>query len=598
MKKLWLLPLLCLLVCSATAVSEAAVKSQRLYARAPHVRAFVVAPATAVGVRVAVPAPITIQSPELVVIPSGNTYVYMMPNMAGVYFHGGYWYRYHGNRWFRATVYNGSWAMIKVAPAAVVAVDPLYTYYLPAAYYRINITIFQEKWSEWEQTRTWDTHEWFVNEAKSEVRTARVNSIKADRSKGIDRSKVKVEVAQEAPVTVETAVAPASVSVEVNVVAPAQLEIQEPDMVVVPSGDTYIYMIPTIVGVYFYDGYWYRYHEGAWFSASVYNGAWVGIAAAPAVVVAIDPYYPFYLPAGYHKIGYADFHAHWQNWNHNHHWHNQAWFKHEMKHDIRDSRLSSIKADKAKGIDPLKKSLQAKKESPKDDKVSKDVKTKKVKKSVKKDKSGKSEKSVKNNKTKKNDQTAKSGKSVKNNKVKKSAKSGGKNKSDKIAKSNKKMNADADVKTTKADHTPKNEQMKKADQSAKSDKSIKHEQPAKNNTAEKSGNSDKAANHVKSEKNANVDKAVNHNKSEKNVNADKSVKKDQIGKEDLKARTGQTLKNSQTAKKTQTLQQNRTAGKIQANKNLQGSRNTNMQRKSQAQPRQHAPQKASGFDRR
>jgi hypothetical protein len=125
-------------------------------------------------------------------------------------------------------------------------------------------------------------------------------------------------------------------------------------MVVVPSGNEYVYMVPNVAGVYFYGGGWYRYYGGGWYSATVWGGPWVGIGVAPGVVVAIDPFYPFYLPAGYFRIGWWDFHNHWGAWGSGHYWHSRPWFQHEMRADVRSHRMSQIRADRAKGIDRSK----------------------------------------------------------------------------------------------------------------------------------------------------------------------------------------------------------------------------------------------------
>jgi hypothetical protein len=138
---------------------------------------------------------------------------------------------------------------------------------------------------------------------------------------------------------------------QVDVGAPPPLAVQEPNLVVVPSGDAYVYMMPNVAGVYFYDGFWYRYYGGGWFRSGIYNGPWVGIAVAPPVVVAIDPFWPFYLPAGYFSIGWWDFHHHWRDWGHRRHWHSHPHFRHEMRRDIRNSRLKQIRSDRIRGID-------------------------------------------------------------------------------------------------------------------------------------------------------------------------------------------------------------------------------------------------------
>jgi hypothetical protein len=154
-----------------------------------------------------------------------------------------------------------------------------------------------------------------------------------------------VVVAGPAPVVV-AAPAPA---VEVAVEAPPPIAIAEPEMVVVPSGNEYVYMVPNVAGVYFYGGGWYRYYGGAWFGATVWGGPWVGIAVAPPIVVAIDPFFPFYLPVGYFHIGWGDFHSHWRSWGHDRHWHNHPQFRNEMRRDVRSARINQIRSDRNTG---------------------------------------------------------------------------------------------------------------------------------------------------------------------------------------------------------------------------------------------------------
>lgn len=518
MKKYLALPLFCLMSYSITTAAEAAVKTPHTHAKAPHVHAAVVthAPAVGVNVGVAVPPRIAIQAPKMVVVPGGNIHVYMTPKIAGLYFYDSCWYRYYGGSWFRATAYNGEWVSIAVAPAAVVAINPL--------------------------TET--------------------------------RSQAATYVKPEAPVVEQTAiVAPAVATVEVNVATPPILEIQPPELVVVPSGDTYIYMIPTVVGVYFYDGYWYRYYEGAWFRADIYNGPWIGIAVAPTVIVGIDPFYPFYLPASYYRIGYADFHVHWRNWGHDRHWHNHAWFKHEMKPLVQKKRLSSIKADRSKGIDPLKKSLTAKKETLKSSKSLKSGKGKKG------DQSLKGVKSVKSNKSNKKDQLNKdsNAKSAKTNKS--IAKKSGKIKKSDLTVKGDKLNADSKTKlakTNKGISSSKKSSIKNGDLAVKSELANK-------NVADKS---DKIAKSDLTVKNSQTIKDNETLKSANTLKSNQSVK------------GTQKLKDAQTFKKSETLTNVQSNKNLQTSKNIQGNKSVNMLTKQHTQPRQNVMQKTNGFDRR
>ncbi len=45
-----------------------------------------------------------------------------------------------------------------------------------------------------------------------------------------------------------------------------------PDVVVVPSGTSYVYMVPDTIGLYFYHGYWYLFHKRHWYRSTMYSG--------------------------------------------------------------------------------------------------------------------------------------------------------------------------------------------------------------------------------------------------------------------------------------------------------------------------------------
>lgn len=121
---------------------------------------------------------------------------------------------------------------------------------------------------------------------------------------------------------------------------PPPLTVRNPELVVVPSGEAQVYMVPNMTGVYFYGGSWYRYHHGVWFMASVYNEPWVFVQPpmVPSFVIGVPPAYVFYLPRGYHRIHYGEFHSHWRTWDREKHWHNQQWFKNERRAEVRQAR--------------------------------------------------------------------------------------------------------------------------------------------------------------------------------------------------------------------------------------------------------------------
>ncbi|MBA4371738.1 MAG: hypothetical protein C0402_02625 [Thermodesulfovibrio sp.] len=121
-----------------------------------------------------------------------------------------------------------------------------------------------------------------------------------------------------------------------------------PDVVVVPSGSTYVYMIPDTPGFYFYGGYWYRYHRGYWFRSSAYNGRWRYIESSrvPRYILDVPPEYVYHIPRGYHRVRYNDLHRNWRAWDNRHHWNRYDWFKHELRDDIRRERYDRIRGDR------------------------------------------------------------------------------------------------------------------------------------------------------------------------------------------------------------------------------------------------------------
>jgi len=131
------------------------------------------------------------------------------------------------------------------------------------------------------------------------------------------------------------AVAGVSINISVPPPPPPPLAFATPpDVVVVPSGASDVYMVQNTVGLYFHGGYWYRFHGDHWFRASLYSGPWrpVGVSLVPRAVVAIPPDYILGMPPGYHRIHYADFHRHWRDWGRNHYWNSHGWYRDHSQH--------------------------------------------------------------------------------------------------------------------------------------------------------------------------------------------------------------------------------------------------------------------------
>jgi hypothetical protein len=143
--------------------------------------------------------------------------------------------------------------------------------------------------------------------------------------------------------------ASAQVQVNIGIVAPPPLQFSAPpDVYVVPSGTSYVYMVPDYDGVYFYGGTWYRYYNNYWFRSSSYNGGWnyIDQSRVPQVIIVIPPEYVHYVPPGYYRIHYNDFYGNWRTWDHKRHWDHYDWYNHERRDDIRRERYNRIDRDR------------------------------------------------------------------------------------------------------------------------------------------------------------------------------------------------------------------------------------------------------------
>ena len=141
----------------------------------------------------------------------------------------------------------------------------------------------------------------------------------------------------------------AQVQVNIGIVAPPPLQFAAPpDLYVIPSGTSYVYMVPNYDGVYFYGGHWYRFYDGYWFRSSRYNGHWDYIEQpmVPQVIYILPPEYIHYVPSGYYRIHYNDFYGNWQTWDQRRHWDNYDWYQRERSDDIRRERYSRIERDR------------------------------------------------------------------------------------------------------------------------------------------------------------------------------------------------------------------------------------------------------------
>jgi hypothetical protein len=85
---------------------------------------------------------------------------------------------------------------------------------------------------------------------------------------------------------------------------------------------TYAYFAPDVdAELFFYDGHWYRRHEGGWYRSSRYSGPWGFVAAKriPGVLINLKPEYRN-VPPGQRRISYIQLKKNWKTWQRHKHW--------------------------------------------------------------------------------------------------------------------------------------------------------------------------------------------------------------------------------------------------------------------------------------
>jgi hypothetical protein len=116
-------------------------------------------------------------------------------------------------------------------------------------------------------------------------------------------------------------IAEVNVKVGINVSPPPALVIPlPPPMYVIPK--TYVYFAPKVeVDVFFYQGYWYRPHQGHWYQSKNYNEHWVYIPPkkVPTVLLNLPPNFR-QVPPGHRHISYRHLKNYWSTWEKEKYW--------------------------------------------------------------------------------------------------------------------------------------------------------------------------------------------------------------------------------------------------------------------------------------
>jgi len=120
-----------------------------------------------------------------------------------------------------------------------------------------------------------------------------------------------------------TGLAIAEVNVNIGVFAPPPPVVipGPPAMAVIPA-TRYVYYAPEgSVGLFFYQGCWWRPHDGRWFRAHSYKGPWryIDNNHTPTPILRLPADYRK-VPPGHYKVTHGQMQKHWKHWERHRHW--------------------------------------------------------------------------------------------------------------------------------------------------------------------------------------------------------------------------------------------------------------------------------------
>ncbi len=138
-----------------------------------------------IGINAPPPAVVVKAPPEVVVIP--GTYIYFAPDIGDeVFFYGGYWWRPHRGRWYRAVEFGDPWVVIEMGsvPRVLIKLPPDYRR-VPPGHRKIPYGQLRKHWRQWEKEKRW--------ERASEIREEKRERHKEMREERREREKDRRE---------------------------------------------------------------------------------------------------------------------------------------------------------------------------------------------------------------------------------------------------------------------------------------------------------------------------------------------------------------------------------------------------------------------
>ena len=110
-----------------------------------------------VNINIGLPVVQISEEPVLAVIP--GTYVYFIYGYQhDFFFYGGYWWRLHHNRWYRAGHYNGPWKLRKgrSVPAQLLRLPPNWRQ-MNVVHSGFKYQEVKKNWKQWEKEKRWES---------------------------------------------------------------------------------------------------------------------------------------------------------------------------------------------------------------------------------------------------------------------------------------------------------------------------------------------------------------------------------------------------------------------------------------------------------
>lgn len=114
------------------------------------------------------------------------------------------------------------------------------------------------------------------------------------------------------------AMADTDVDVRVNIGLPVLAVGADPVLAVIPG--TYVYLVLDLDGdLFFYQGYWWRLHQGRWFRSAAAGGPWKFFRKVPHPLLNLPPGWRN-LPPGHARLKHAEVKRNWKQWEKEKRW--------------------------------------------------------------------------------------------------------------------------------------------------------------------------------------------------------------------------------------------------------------------------------------